>query len=431
MIIQDNRSKAIDTAELGELSLLAGKTLGELSTDDYPGLLVFPRDFATSEDLDNDTLIYSIEYKHGKPHLITNNIVGFIGFEHTQLTIRSRFSEENEEDYFLHYMLQKVLSLNIMQLKHKTADEQILDFLIYLFPSLLKQAMRQGLFKEYQNRAYDNANVKGCIDVSRFIRQDLPFAGHIAYHTREHSADNSMTQLIRHTIEYVKTKKVSPGILSADEETKQAVSLITTHTPSYRQQDRMGIIHKNLKPVRHPYFSAYRPLQRLCLQILRREGLKYGQANEKIQGVLFDAAWLWEEYLHTLLKPMGYEHPQNKKGKGAIYLFEGNKGKRYPDFHKEGIILDAKYKQSIAREDYHQMITYQYVLKGEKGYFISPSHSLVQTSHHEHLGKLNGYGADLHTLRIPIPSHCESYSSFCQAMKEAEKALRFISPHSK
>ena len=419
MITQDNKSKEIELPERDELALLAGKTIGKLSAEKFPGLLVFPRDFNDSEDLNKDTVIYSIENNR----LVTNNIVGFIGFAHTQLTIRSRFAEENEEDFFLHYMLQKVLSLNITELKHKTADEQVLDFLIYLFPSLLKRAIRQGIFREYQNRAYDNANIKGRIDVARFIRKDLPFAGHVAYSTREYCPDNSMNQLIRHTIEYIRARKSCHGLqlLNIDEETKQAVSLITAHTPSYQQRNRQTVIHRNLKAVRHPYFSAYLPLQRLCLQILHHEGLKYGQANEKIQGVLFDAAWLWEEYLHTVLRPMGYRHPRNKRQEGAIYLFEGNKGnKRYPDFYKEDIVLDAKYKQDANREDYHQMITYLYILKGRIGAFISPGTNSLQSK----TGKLNGYGADLHSLHLAIPSHCPSYPDFCQEMGKQEEFLR-------
>ncbi len=418
MITQDNRSKKIELPERDELSLLAGKTIGELTAEKFPGLLVFPRDFKASEDLNKDTVLYSIENNH----LVTNNIVGFIGFTHTQLTIRSRFAEENEEDYFLHYMLQKVLSLNITELKHKTADEQVLDFLIYLFPSLLKQAIRQGIFREYQSRAYDNANIKGRIDVARFIRKDIPFAGHVAYSTREYCADNSMNQLIRHTIEYIKAKKSCHGLqlLNIDEETKQAVSLITAHTLSYQQRDRLRIIHKNLKAVRHPYYSAYLPLQRLCLQILRHQGLKYGQANQQIQGVLFDAAWLWEEYLHTILRPMGYKHPRNKRHEGAIYLFEGNKSKRYPDFYKGDIVLDAKYKQDANREDYHQMITYLYIQKGTIGAFISPNVSSLQSK----IGRLNGYGAELHSLHLAIPAHCASYSDFCQVMRRQEEILR-------
>ena len=447
MITQDNKSKSINAEELEDLQLLAGKTIGELSSEKFPGLLVFPRDFNASEDLEKDTVLYSIEIKDKKPQLITNNIVGFIGFENTQLTIRSRFSEENEEDYFLHYMLQKVLSLNIIELKHKTADEQILDFLIYLFPSLLKRAIRQGIFKEYQNRAYDNANIKGRINVSKFIQKDIPFAGHIAYNTREYCADNNMNQLIRHTIEYIKDysfgqketdKKMQIGrnLLSVDEETKQVVSLIIAHTSSYQRRNRLQFINKNLKAVRHPYYSAYLPLQRLCLQILKHQGLKYGQANQKIQGVLFDAAWLWEEYLNTLLKPMGYEHPQNKKNQGAIYLFEGNKGKRYPDFYKDAIILDAKYKYDANREDYHQMITYLYIRQGEKGIFLSPEPSANSSSkssladnhkdelYRKNLGTLNGYRGELQSIHLCIPTHCETYTDFCQEMKKQEDLLQ-------
>lgn len=421
MITQDNRTQEINTAELGDLSLLAGKTIKELTTDKFPGLLVFPRDFMESEDLDKDSTIYSIEIKNGETQLITNNIVGFIGFENTQLTIRSRFADANQEDYFLHYMLQKVLSLNIMELRHKTADEQILDFLIYLFPTLLKKAIRQGIFKEYQNREYDNANIKGRIDINKFIQKDIPFAGHVAFNTREYCADNSMTQLIRHTIEYIKLHPLNNKLLSTDEETKRAVSLISAHTPSYRKRDRLMAIHKNLKPFHHPYFSAYLPLQRLCLQILRHQGLKYGQANEKIHGILFDVAWLWEEYLNTLLHPLGFKHPQNKKGKGAIYLFEDNKKQhRYPDFHKGDIVLDAKYKFGITRDDYHQMVTYQYILNGKAGAFISPNFSYEQNR----LGKLNGYGAHLYSIHLAIPQQVETYKEFCQEMKQQEEKLR-------
>lgn len=430
MITQDNKSKPISAQEFEDLKLLAGKTIGELSSEKFPGLLVFPRDFTQSKDLDKETVLYSIEIKDEKAQLITNNIVGFIGFENTQLTIRSRFANEEQEDYFLHYMLQKVLSLNIMELKHKSAEEQILDFLIYLFPLLLKSAIRQGIFKEYQNRAYDNANIKGCINVNKFIQKDIPFAGHVAYSTREYCADNDMNQLIRHTIEYIKTysfgqqapnnmQYIGRNLLSLDEETKQAVNLIIAHTPSYQKRDRLQVIHKNLKVVSHPYYSAYLPLQRLCLQILRHQGLKYGQESQKIQGILFDAAWLWEEYLYTILKPMEYEHPQNKKRKGAIYLFEGSKGPRYPDFYKGDIILDAKYKFSANREDYHQMITYQYILKGRIGAFISP-----KSPSQPDLGKLNGYGANLYAFHLSIPQQANTYKEFCQDMEEQEEQLR-------
>ena len=208
MITQDNRTKSVLPEELKDFKLLAGKMIGELSSEKFPGLLVFPRDLGLSEDLTEKSCIYHLTMKDGHMVMETNNIVGFIGIGNSQLTIRSRFADANQEDYFLHYMLEKVMAINIIDFMHQTAEEQIFDFLIFLFPVLLKKAMRQGVFREYQSRHYDDANIKGRVDVARFIRKDIPFAGHVAYQTREYSADNYLNQLIRHTIEYIKAKKV-------------------------------------------------------------------------------------------------------------------------------------------------------------------------------------------------------------------------------
>lgn len=422
MITYDNRTKKVLPEELENFKFLAGKTIGELTAEKFPGLLVFPRDLGLSEDLTADSCIYSLSLKKGNVEMETNNIVGFVGIGNSQLTIRSRFTDSNQEDYFLHYMLEKVMAINVVDFMHQTAEEQIFEFLIFLFPVLIKRAMRQGVFREYQSRHYDDANIKGRVDVARFVRNDIPFSGHVAYRTREYSADNDMNQLIRHTIEYIRTKKVNGELayrylLSRDDEMKRAVSLVCANTPSYQLQNRQKVIFRNLRPLRHPYFSAYLPLQRLCVQILSHQSLKYGQDKEKIHGVLFDVAWLWEEYLNTLLKPMAFLHPQNRKRKGALYLFEDNRYQpRYPDFYLGDIVLDAKYKGGVQREDYHQMITYQYILNGRMGGFISPNEN---TELHR-LGRLNGYGAQLFTFHLGISKGCVSYSDFRRKMKEQE-----------
>src|SRR5690606_28301755 len=121
-------------------------------------------------------------------------------------------------------------------------------------------------------------------------------------------------------------------------------------TPKYERRNRTSIINSNLKPIVHPYFYEYQNLQQICLQILRYEGLKYGEENDKVYGLLFDGAWLWEEYLNTLLHPLQFIHPENKTGKNAIYLFQNMKGKRYPDFLKDDMVLDAKYKRLSTKD---------------------------------------------------------------------------------
>ena len=229
--IRDNNWEGLaidDEQHLANLQKIAEKPICELSLDDNPNLLIFPQDY--NEYGDKIGKEYIFEVRDGK--LYTGNIMGFIGFGETKVRIHSRFAQ-GEDDYFLHYMLQKVFAINLFDLKYHADDESIFDFLIYLFPAFLKRAIRQGLYKEYQTRTYNDPNIRGRIDVSRHIRQNTPFAGKVAYSTREYAYDNYVTQLIRHTIEFISNHPYGGGILQNDDLTNDAVTLIREATPTY------------------------------------------------------------------------------------------------------------------------------------------------------------------------------------------------------
>lgn len=427
--ISDNNWEGLtisDERHLENLQKIAEKPIGQLSLDDNPNLLIFPQNL--EEYGDKIGKEYVCEVREGK--LFTRNIMGFIGYGDTKVRIHSRFAQ-GEDDYFLHYMLQKVFAINLFDLKYHSDEESIFDFLIYLFPTFLKRAMRQGLYKEYQTREYNDANIRGRIDVARHIRMNVPFAGKVAYSTREYAYDNHVTQLIRHTIEFIANHPYGGGILKNDDITKDAVTLIREATPTYSQNERRKVMNQNLRPLSHPYFSEYRHLQRLCVQILRYEEIKYGRNDDEIYGVLFDGAWLWEEYLNTLLRDCGYIHPQNKISKGRIYLFDDRTGVRYPDFYKDDIVLDAKYKryadmklQNIDGEDLHQVITYMYILGARYGGLIVPrqhkQEDIVQTSK-----ILKGYGGRMNIYSIIVDSPAQNYKDYCMQMNQHEN--EFIS----
>ena len=243
----------------------------------------------------------------------TGNLAGFIGLNDMYITIRSRFGTENGDDYFLHYMLKKVLSVNLFNLKHTATDEQVFDFLLHLFPYFLNKALVQGLYKEYRRNEYNDCNLRGTIDISRHIKCNVPFNGRVAYRTREFSYDNHVTQLIRHTVEYIRTKRLGEMVLHTNVDTQENVFQIVSATSTYQKQDRLQVIKSNLRPVVHPYYTQYVPLQKLCLKILSHERLRYGQNKDEIYGILFDVSWLWEEYLNTLLVPLGFMHPNNRQ----------------------------------------------------------------------------------------------------------------------
>ena len=405
---------------------VANKKISQLCKENK-NLLVFPDSIEASEDVIGDASIMTI-LNTDNPETVrvtTDNVMGFIGVGNLQVKIKSRF-DNGRDDYFLHYMLQKVFSFNLFDLNHNNEKEDVFDFVMFMFPYFLKKAMRQGIYREYKNFKRNDANIKGPVDLGRHIARNIPFVCNVAYSTREFSHDNSMTELIRHTIEFMKTKKYGQAVLNIDRETKGNVKAIVEYTPSYNKNERKTIISKNLRHKEHPYYTEYIGLQSICLQILRMEEIKYGETDDEICGILFDGAWLWEEYVNTILKKEGFSHPQNRKSKGGIYLFVDNSGIRYPDFYNSEIVLDAKYKRlasyekmsQVGRDDLHQIITYVANLRVPKGGFVAP---LPERQIRIPKAQVKSPASTLFIFGIEICRTATSYADFCEKMKEKEE----------
>ena len=424
MRITDNQhriAKEDFVAEYPKLSqALLDRTLDNLSKED--NIFIFPNDLKNSPDLEKDQKIFEIVNQKIK----TGNVIGFLGCGQERLTISSRFSDESN-DHFLHYLLQKVLHINLTSLDVALSrEDKLYQLLMYLFPKYLQAALRKGLYKEYQRFSHNDSHVKGVVDVRNHLKKNLPFTGNIAYTTREFTYDNPFMQLIRHTIEYIKNQKsIGQGVLDSLSTSRENVAEIVRVTPSYKLADRAKIIRGNQsKPIRHAYFHEYRKLQELCLMILNQEKHGLGYQDQKIHGILFDVAWLWEEYVHTLL-PKDFIHPRNKEKLGGISVFSVGKRKVYPDFYdrERKIVLDAKYKKleftekGINREDLFQLISYSYILKAEKAGLVFPSKDKVVDNE---IGKLAGYGALLKKWSIQIPRDSSSYREFCEMMYNSE-----------
>ena len=426
MRITDNHYKIARedfVAEFPNLSqALLDRTLDNLSRED--NIFIFPNDLMNSPDLDKDQKILETV----NPKIKTGNVIGFLGCGQERLTISSRFSDESN-DHFLHYLLQKVLNINLTSLDvGLSLEDKLYQLLIYLFPKYLQAALRKGLYKEYQRFSHNDSHVKGAVDVGNHLKKNLPFTGNIAYTTREFTYDNPLMQLIRHTIEYIKIQKSFGALLDSNREN---ITEITRATPAYKLADRAKIIRMNkIKPIRHAYFREYRKLQELCLMILSREKHGLGPQSQRVHGILFDVAWLWEEYVHSLL-PKGFIHPRNKDKTDGISVFSVGKRKVYPDFYdrERKIVLDAKYKKleftekGINREDLFQLISYSYILKSEKAGLIFPS---MEQSVNSEIGKVVGYGAQLKKWSIQIPQNASSYSVFCKMMKNSAEIFKAI-----
>ena len=238
-------------------------------------------------------------------------------------------------------------------------------------------------------------------------------------------------ELVRHTIEFIKRKPYGNKLLV---KVKDEVKVVVDATPGYEPCDRQRIIEQNKKaPVRHAYFREYLALQRLCLLILRYQKHQIGFGMKRLYGILFDGAWLWEEYVNLLIGDAFY-HPMNKEGKGAQRLFDGNVGLIYPDFisrnREKRMIADAKYKpiNNIGNRDYLQTLAYMFRFDAKIGYCLYPEqenagYQLLRmnqgSTYENNVAPRDDISVTKHGLKIPMDA--QNYADFIERIKFSEQ----------
>lgn len=420
----DQRKKEEFFEIQGLVKTIADKTLEELEKE---GVFVFPEMVRDAEDVTRDQMILQSvndTYRSG-------NVMGFLGYGEERLVIESRFSTGNN-DYLFQYLLERVLEFpNVINLETDAMhDDKMFSLLLFLFPSYLESAIRKGAFKTYVRNEYNDGNVKGTININRHIRKNVPFVGNIAYSQREYAYDNYLMQLVRHTIEFIKKKPYGHKLLA---KVKDEVQLVVEATSSYEAKDLRKILVENKKnTVRHAYFHEYRALQRLCILILQNEKSQVGLGARKIYGIVFDGAWLWEEYVNSLVYKL-FHHPMNKGGKGAQWLFAGGAGLVYPDFIGKDlnnrVIADAKYKpvDNIGNKDYLQVLAYMFRFEAKRAFYFYPEVEEIEdkvfwlnsgTSYENNVKKRDDICLTKHGLHIP--KDATSYDEFVGLIKISE-----------
>jgi 5-methylcytosine-specific restriction endonuclease McrBC regulatory subunit McrC len=432
--ISDNSSKNCGVEETAsDLRIVANKPLWALLKEN-PDILVYPEKFRR-EDQDQ-----AILYVDNKNCVRTGNIMGFIGIGDTLLKISSRFSNR-ENDFFLYRMLSLVLDINILNFKFADGEDSVFQFLYCLFPWVLKKACQQGLFKKYTRTEHNDSNIRGVIDFSRHIKTNVPFVGKIAYNTREFSTNNHLTHLIRHTIEHIRRHSLFHELLHSSPEMTACVQKIENATPNFKSADLPKVINQNRKPTTHPYFTEYTALQKLCLRILLREKTAFSNnSQQKIWGILFDGACLWEEYLNKVLTrhDVVFAHPNNRNGSLKDTLFIKRRPIS-PDFIKYADdkkisaywVADAKYKHRAVREDYYQVCAYMYRYSC-KGVIVYPFDDgitddegipLTKFQQNTIKGHDKDHQFDLFEYGMHIPQEIDNMDGFFTEIQKQEEEL--------
>ena len=126
------------------LRALSASSIGELMDSDGCEVFVWPNSINKGNEGLKAQYIFQVTENNGKDinSVTTGNVMGFIGKDtgkkQTNIRIHSRFTSSNDNDFFLYYMLEKVLAINAFSLSSSGKEPEVFDFLLFFFPKLLK-----------------------------------------------------------------------------------------------------------------------------------------------------------------------------------------------------------------------------------------------------------------------------------------------------
>jgi len=281
----------------------------------------------------------------------------------TSLQIQSRFDVKEDRTIGKPFFLSTMLSgsnpiLNNDFIPSNTEDYLLDYLLLFVYKAKLEEANVKGLFRTYHRFERNDDRVKGTIDVSRHIKMNMGLNnGKIAYSYRENSVNNYLNHLIVTAYKYLKKKyfgMVNGLFDNTNPELKKLIDNLSMAI-EYPKYDIKTVIMKNLNSINHPFYTEYEALRKICLRILRNEGISIfdGVKSDKVEGILFYIPDLWERYLEGFLKDAQYNFSPQWK----IQLIDYNNDRQfrqstYPDyvffndryFREPFMILDAKFK---------------------------------------------------------------------------------------
>ena len=131
----------------------------------------------------------------------------------------------------------------------------------------------------------------------------------IAYVKREIDLDVPVNRMLLLASQVVQRRR--PDLFDNNEDATDAFRILRTGIADPGDIRTVSSCRDCRESISHPFYrETWEPLRQIARMILEEEKWQIFQedAEEEVSGVVFDGAWLWEEYLATVLAECGYNH---------------------------------------------------------------------------------------------------------------------------
>ena len=314
-----------------------------------------------------DKLIINTRMQDDGLYVQTGNFIGSFSHNGIDIEISSRFSNK-----FLERMLNFANDIYVddVSLGKSIDTKKNLSKIViyYLFIQTLERAFLLGLPKEYKDKSYHEAKVMGKVDMAKFIKNDIPFAGKISSANRERQDIGDIVLLLHKALKIVQkeSKELIKPVINALNYLNEIREprLITPN-----------VIHNalNSKALHNPIYTPYKKVLEYAKLIIENEDAGTKSNGKQNFGFLVDVAELFEIYIRKLLQKE-FKDWSAASPKIELYKDKFFARKIIPDIVMSSgdkvLVFDTKYKRmnmrdkdqyglgDIDRNDFFQINTY-------------------------------------------------------------------------
>ena len=314
-----------------------------------------------------DELIINTRMQDDGLYVQTGNFIGSFSHNGIDIEINSRFSNK-----FLERMLNFANDIYIDDVsigKSIDAKENLSKIIIYyLFIQTLERAFLLGLPKEYKVKSYHEAKVVGKVDMAKFIKNDIPFAGKISSANRERQDIGDIVLVLHKALRIVQKE--------AKELIKPVVNALS-YLSEIRESRLVtpNVIHNalNSKSLHNPIYAPYKKVLEYASLIIENEKAGIKGTGKQNLGFIVNVAELFEIYMRKLLQKE-FKDWSVTSPKIELYKDKFFTRKIIPDIVMSNsdkvLVFDTKYKRmnmhgkdqyglgDVDRNDFFQINTY-------------------------------------------------------------------------
>ena len=369
------------------------KALGKLIKGEHSSLIISDEDgfnkegyynvntisFRKKEAFSEPKVVYEVRKADGQYYLTTGLYIGTISVDGVGLEINPGYPK-----CFLRRMLNVANNIFFdfsaqQNVRDDNEDNMLSIILGEIFLTSFKASFAMGLPSKYQRFEERGMNIKGKINLSKYLFHDMLLDYQVPYSYVQRVFSQDIIDVLFLAMKCLDSGKETQGMMVNSKYYRQLKQLYSGRRV---RRSTLKKINKD-KSLNNPMYTKYRTTLKYAQYILEHKSLIYEDDSERdyAPGFLLDISELWEVYLAKLIE--NYFTNYSVKSQSRLDLYSGTFFARsyYPDIVMESdkgiVVIDAKYKKmdfrnlDVDRNDLHQMHSYA-------GYFQIESHKPVK-----------------------------------------------------